>query len=423
MTAQSTFETLVRDGATLAIDTESDGASTLSVQVAARDPTGQLVAQVYHAPDIAFPAGFRAVNHLQGLGLDAGIGCRPPKAISADLSPTQVLADVFCLQGATPLSRAAGVLKLRDRNSQPANGIWDETARQWRVPQLKACLVGHFLQADIPRCFGRRFYDALFRPTPGIPNVDLSGRKRLTFVAQGRNFADYAPIVEFFQTQDGHLYAIRLTTLDTMLPFGPGSLDRLCQTFLGVGKSAAFSPDEMEQMRYAFQRRPEAAFGYALRDVILTLLLYEKMLERDRAMYEAFGLTPLRPMKATLGSRVAEFVFAATLQFASSSTVLNNPQRLKRLMRTGAVQRFQGNPEGSRFGEQTGAVHGGLRFTRSPTQFFHEAPNLLRDIDLQSCYPTIAARINAYWGTPVLLEPGNRGTSLRDGVALARRCR
>ena len=331
-----------------------------------------------------------------------------------------MLADIFAIEGATPLSRTACLSKLQNRDSHPANGVWDEAKQRWHVPQIRVCLVGHFLQADLPRCFGRRFYEILFRRGPGIPNIELSGRKRLTLVAQGQNFTDHAPIVEFLGTPDGHLYAIRLATFDTNLPFGSGSLDRLCQTFLGVSKADALSHDEIEQMRDTFLQRPHATFGYALRDVVLTLLLYEKMLSRDRAMYQAFGIAPIGPMKPTLGSRVAEFVFAATSQFASDSSRLKNPRHLKRIMRGGAIQRFRESAEGSRFGEQTGAIHGGLRFSRTPTRFFHDARGLLRDIDLQSCYPTIAGGINAYWGSPVLLEPGSQRTQLRDGVAFAR---
>ncbi len=166
----------------------------------------------------------------------------------------RMLADLFGLQHVTPLSRAAGLSRLRDPDSQPANGVWDETSQQWRVPQIKVCLVGHFLQADLPRCFGSRFYEALFRPAPGVPNIELSGRKRLTLVAKGQNFADHAPIVEFLQTPEGRLYAIRLATFDTTLPFGPGNLDRLCQTFLGVSKADTLSHDEIEHMRDTMRR-------------------------------------------------------------------------------------------------------------------------------------------------------------------------
>ncbi|HET6325476.1 MAG TPA: hypothetical protein VFG04_12425 [Planctomycetaceae bacterium] len=423
MTAEPTLEVLARDGIAVAIDTESHGASTLSVQVAARDQKGRLRAQVYYAPEIPVPPGFRAENHLQGLGrFDKRPKFRPPKVLSARLSPARMLADVFGFRDVTPVTRAAGLERLRDRNSQPANGVWDEEKQQWRVPVIRICLVGHFLQADLPRCFGRRHHEAVFRPLPGIPNIELSGRKRLTLVAQGRNFADYAPIVEFLETSGGDLFAIRLTTFDTMLPFGPGSLDRLSRTFLGVGKADTLSTGEKEQMRDTFLRRPDQAFGYALRDAVLTLLLYEEMLNRDRAMYEAFAIAPdlVAPMKPTLGSRVADFVFAATLQFVSDSKVLKNPRNLKRLMRGGAIQRFGGGAEGSRFGAQTGAIHGGLRFSRTPTVFWHEAKGMLRDIDLRSCYPTIAGGINVYWGRPVLLEPGDRRMSLREGVHFAR---
>ncbi|HEV3304177.1 MAG TPA: hypothetical protein VG055_31295 [Planctomycetaceae bacterium] len=423
MNAESTLEVLARDGVAVAIDTESDGASTLSVQVAARDQKGRLQAQIYHAPEIPVPAGFRAKGQLQGLGrLIKTLRCRPPKVLSARLSPARMLADVFSIRDTTPVSRAAGLERLRDRSSQPANGVWDENKQQWRVPVIRICLVGHFLQADLPRCFGRRHHEAVFRPLHGIPNIELSGRKRLALVAQGRNFADYAPIVEFLETSGGDLFAIRLTTFDTMLPFGPGSLDHLSQTFLGVGKADTLSKSEKEQMRDTFLRRPHEAFGYALRDAVLTLLLREEMLNRDRAMYEAFGISSdlVGPMKPTMGSRIAGFVFAATLQFVSDSKLLQNPRNLKRLMRSGAIQRFGGGAEGSHFGEQTGAIHGGLQFSRTPTVFWHAAKGMLRDIDLRSCYPTIAGGINVYWGRPVLLEPGNRLMSLRDAVHFVR---
>jgi hypothetical protein len=424
MNAESTLEVLARDGVAVAIDTESDGASTLSVQVAARDQKGRLQAQIYYAPEIPVPAGFRAKGQLQGLGrLIKTLRCRPPKVLSARLSPARMLADVFSIRDTTPVSRAAGLERLRDRSSQPANGVWDENKQQWRVPVIRICLVGHFLQADLPRCFGRRHHEAVFRPLHGIPNIELSGRKRLALVAQGRNFADYAPIVEFLETSGGDLFAIRLTTFDTMLPFGPGSLDHLSQTFLRVGKADTLSKSEKEHMRDTFLRRPHEAFGYALRDAVLTLLLREEMLNRDRAMYAAFGISSdlVGPMKPTLGSRVADFAFAATLQSVSDSKLLQNPRNLKRLMRGGAIQRFGASAEGSHFGEQTGAFHGGLRFSRTPTVFWHEARGLLRDIDLRSCYPTIAGLINVYWGRPVLLEPGNRRVSLADGVDFARR--
>ncbi|HXY34631.1 MAG TPA: hypothetical protein VEI07_10415 [Planctomycetaceae bacterium] len=295
----------------------------------------------------------------------------------------------------------------------------DEKKQRWRVPEIRVCLVGHFLHADLARCFGRRFYDELFRPVEVLPNIELSGRKRLKFVAQGRNFADHTPIVEFFETPDGSLFAIRVATVDTGLPFLSGSLEHLSQTFLGIGKADTMSKDEKKEMRNAFLRRPHEAFGYALRDAVLTLMLYEEMFRRDRAMYEEFGLEPLGPMKPTLGSRVADFVFTALLQSVCDSKLLKTPRNLRRLMQGGAIHRFGSTAEGSHFGEQTGAIHGALRYSRTPIVFWHEARGLLRDVDLRACYPTIAARMNVYFGKPVLFEPGNQRMSLHDGVAFA----
>jgi len=333
-----------------------------------------------------------------------------------------MLTDVFNIQDATPLSRAEGHARLTDPNSPPANAVWHDKSGQWRVPAIHVRLVGHSLHTGFPRFFGHQHHEAVFRPLPGAPDVALSGRKRLTVVAQGRNFSDYAPIVEFIETSESNLYAIRLETVDTMLPFGSGSLDHLSKVFLGVGKSEVLTRDEKEHMRDTFLRRPNEAFGYALRDAALTLVLYENMVQRDRAMYTAFGISPelMGRMKSTLGSRVAEFVFAATRQSLIGCTDLSNPRTLKRLMREGGIGRFERSSEGSHFGAQTGAVHGGLQFSRTPTVFWHEAPGMLRDIDLKSCYPRIASRINVYWGRPILVEPGNRRMRLHEAVSFAR---
>jgi hypothetical protein len=113
MSAESTLDVFARDGVAVAIDTESDGASTLSVQVVARDEKGRLQAQIYHAPEIPVPAGFRAKGQLQGLArLVKNLRCRPPKILSARLSPARMLADVFGFRDVTPVSRAAGLARL-----------------------------------------------------------------------------------------------------------------------------------------------------------------------------------------------------------------------------------------------------------------------------------------------------------------------
>src|SRR5207253_10872113 len=76
----------------------------------------------------------------------------------------------------------------------------------------------------------------------------------------------------------------------------------------------------------------------------------------------------------------------------------------------------------SRYGATTGKVHGGLLFSRSPFQFAHVAPGMLRDIDMSHCYPAILSGLDVYWGRPLVFEPGSRTITLRDAVKMAEGC-
>src|SRR5262249_11379769 len=100
------------------------------------------------------------------------------------------------------------------------------------------------------------------------------------------------------------------------------------------------------------------------------------------------------------------------------SIELGSAQKLKALMARGGHSLFTGNRPASRFGEQTGGVHGGLCFSRSSTQFWREAPGMLRDVDMAGCYNSIIAQLNVYWGKPLVFEPGRRALSLSDAIEL-----
>jgi len=118
----SDIDTLAQDGVVMAIDTEFDAASTVSVQVATRDRQRRLLLQIYHAPEIGFPAKYRAQDHLTGLAhCVEKLLCRCPRVLSRNLSLAGMLIDVFGIRDGVPVSRIEGLTRVRDRNSRPAN--------------------------------------------------------------------------------------------------------------------------------------------------------------------------------------------------------------------------------------------------------------------------------------------------------------
>jgi len=206
-------------------------------------------------------------------------------------------------------------------------------------------------------------------------------------------------------------------------PFGPGSLDAHGRTFLGVGKGDALGPEDKTRMLATFRTKTAAAYGYAAGDAVLTLEVHERMKAQDRAIYGAFGwadeTTP--PMKATVGGRAAQFLIEAARRAAAGSAALATGRGLKGLMRKGGLARFRGDRAYSRFGEQAGRVHGGLNFSRTPTRLWHEAPGMIRDVDMSGCYNRILAGMDVYWGRPVVHEPGRNVLTLHEAAEYAAR--
>jgi hypothetical protein len=90
---------------------------------------------------------------------------------------------------------------------------------------------------------------------------------------------------------------------------------------------------------------------------------------------------------------------------------------LKTLIRRGGFGPFRVQNSVSRYGEQTAKIYGGLTMSRSPTKFYHEAPGMLRDLDMTGCYNSIVSKINVYFGKPIVLEPGNRNMTLEEAVS------
>jgi hypothetical protein len=218
---------------------------------------------------------------------------------------------------------------------------------------------------------------------------------------------------------DGTVFAVRLRTRDTNLPFGSGSLDRQSQTFLGLRKSTALSDDEKEDMLRTFRTRPHDAFAYAITDAVNTLLVWEAMRKKHQRVYRSFGFPKesIPEMAATAGSRVAKFLTTMALSTAAAGSIeLANTTALEWLMKQGGAERFSSDTRVSRFGEQTAKTHGGLNFSRSGACLWHEADGQLRDVDLSGCYNTIIGGMQMYLGRPLVFEPGNSRMKLCEAV-------
>ena len=412
----------------VAIDTEFQGVRTLTIQAAGRVRPDRIAVQLYRDPAVpGLPRGFDVAAYLpptpEGSSGPREVILRPMATIRPDLSPVAILSDLFGLRGVAPCPRQEGRLRLDGGPTDgPTNGTWDRRAGRWKVPALRLVLVGHFLPADLGRIFGREFYDGLLHPAAGEPLVLATG-KTPGFAGTGPRAAFAPPVVEFAAGPDGSLHAIRLEFRDTTLPFGGGSLEALSRTFLGLGKGQAIVPADKAGMLAAFHTKPAEAYGYAARDAVLTLRVHERMQEEDRAIYAAFGWEDAQapPMKATLGGRAAQFLVEATRRSAAGSDALGEGRGLKALMRKGGLARFRGDRAYSRFGEQAGRAHGGLNFSRTPTRPWHEAPGMIRDVDMSGCYNRTLSDMDAYWGRPAVFEPGRRVLTLAEAVDLVAR--
>lgn len=304
---------------------------------------------------------------------------------------------------------------------EPANAKWIDKQRHWQVPTVKLTLVGHFVRADFCRIFGRQFFSSLKEAKQeGQTEIVIRCRKLIEFVERKEQRELPVPVLEYL-AKINHMFGLQVEMRDTMFPYGPGSLDSHSRTFLNLAKSEALTQPDKEDMRKTFQQKTADAYGYAMVDAVNTLLVHEQMIQKDRDIYRVFGFTDKKipTLRATLGSRVSTFLKKTTMRdVVGGGKTLASERSLERLMSKGGLALFKDQPEASKFGKQTGTTHGGLLYSRSPTRFWHESHGMLRDVDMSGCYNNIVAKLNAYWGRPVIFEPGSNGLLLKDAVAL-----
>jgi hypothetical protein len=383
----------------LAVDTEFDGTHTLLVQYAARLGRRVLV-QVYHSPAVV-PPDRRAVRRRlrRGLGrLGRRLTLRPFRPIRPDLSPARVLADLFALPGLAP-------------SAPPAGGAGEP------AETVDVTLVGHFLDADLFRAFGRGFLAAVLTDPAGPRAVVRAGRG-VGLAGPGPAGRFRPPVVEH-AADGGGRYAVRLATADTCRAFGSHPLDALARAFAGAGKAGDLTAEEKRRMADTLAADPVRVTAYAAADAVLTLAVDDRMRAAHRAMAADLGFAgeppPYRP---TLGARVADLLARAAVRMAGAPAGDAGSRAVRRLFRAGGGAAVA---DDSKFAGQTADVHGGLLLSRSPGRVYHHAPGMLRDVDLAGCYPAVLERMRVYLGRPVAFEPGGRGVTLREAVALCER--
>lgn len=403
----------------LAVDTEYEGNRTLTVQCAVQ--IGDTInIQVYRASDVPEPPDLNQIlkkfkKMLREMGKQVII--RPVKQLPRDLSPAKILNDLL-----DPRERWATV----DKSECPARKKKDR--KQQLRKRVDVVLVGHFLPADLLRMFGKGYTEKLL--AVGANRVVLHQMKRLGFTNQRQRTG---PVVCDGIRWGEDIVPVYLDTFDTNLPFGKRKLADLCKTFLNIDK-CEIAPDDLRNMLDYFKKTPEKAYEYAIRDVVLTLLLHEKMNQLDRQLLAQLELLTddSHEIKRTNGRRGSDALQRFIEKSAAGSTSLAkqrqsqgaSPDGHPEISRTKLIAHLQlGGAENlrehgrSEFGGQIGDVHGGLLFSRSGRQLYQEAPGQISDADLKSCYPSIIRIMNQYVGQPMLWEPGRSRRKLKDMVA------
>lgn len=400
----------------IAADTEFEGADTLTAQFATRIGD-KIIVQLYRSSRVTEPLSLAEIRQkLPDLSKwCSDVILRPVKVLTPDLSPVQVLRDLFRLDGVVPVPWQDGAAPVQDDGE--AIGYSGKVTQAGSAQRtLKLQLIGHFLSADLLRCFGGKFNANLLTPDNSTPEVFVRSSKLLGFAGHNKY---QPPIVEYALVEDQQ-YPVRLSTFDTNLPWGKAKLDSHAKLFLQLSKVDTVTQHDKARMEQTFLIKPVEAYTYAALDPILTLLVEERMRVAHGDLYRSLGFkeeeTP--KMRSTQGSGVSGMLMDLIRRAIAGATQLSKngkivKKEVKDLLARGSSEALA---KLSRFGAQTGATHGGLLVNRSPDKIYHEAPGSFRDIDLSGCYGNILTGINLYLGRPAVLEPGSQRMTVKQAV-------
>jgi hypothetical protein len=412
----------------VAVDSEFGCDATLTVQAAARIDDKNLVGQIYKANVIPEPpSGMHMGNCVEAT--EPGyrsyfdrLHVRPIQPLTESHSPARLLIDLFGWTMLKPISRSEGILQLRKEGPRRAIGFGASRTEVLPRPKLKLTVITHAWKFDLARIFGKRWYQSVLHSGVGR-RLELRDRKLPVFAEAGSEPACRyrAPAVEFLQFPDGELVAIELEFRDTNVVFGSAKLSQQSETYANVGKSDALSPAELGDMKATFTRRPAAAYCYALRDAVNTLLVFERM-ERFWATLQGKTGSPSEdyvPMGATPGRNAVELLVGVAQRAAEGSALLDNRNRIKQLWRRSGAVHFEGAGSASRYKAQTAKVQAGLQLPRTPDSPRYISPGKLVDVDMRSCFPGIISGMAVYLGRPIVLEPGRLDFLLAEAAKYA----
>lgn len=400
----------------IACDTEFEKADTLTAQFATRIGD-KIIVQLYRSSRVTEPLSLAEIRQkLPDLSKwCSDIILRPVKVLTPDLSPVQVLCDLFRLDGVVPVPWQDGAVPVQDDGEAIGYTSMVKLAGSAQRT-VKLQLIGHFLTADFLRCFGGKFNANLLTPDDSTPEVFVRSSKLLGFAGHNKY---QPPIVEYALVEDQQ-YPVRLSTFDTNLPWGKAKLDSHAKLFLQLSKVDTVTQHDKARMEQTFRIKPVEAYTYAALDPILTLLVEERMRVAHGNLYRSLGFkeeeTP--KMRSTQGSGVSGMLMDLIRRAIAGSTQLSKNGKIvkkgiKDLLARGSSEALASL---SRFGAQSGATHGGLLVNRSPDKIYDEAPGSFRDIDLSSCYGNILTGINLYVGRPAVLEPGSQRMTVKQAV-------
>ena len=225
-------------------------------------------------------------------------------------------------------------------------------------------------------------------------------------------------MVESVADRDGEQTAIELEMIDSEGPFGQGTLDELCRTFLGRGGPRR--PPRARATAESPRDRPRRPYAGGIEAAAPTLQLVEAMRREHRKVFATLSVGPAATlaMGASPGRRGANLLRVPAARHVAASAQLSSPVEFRELLRRGGRGHLGVVPSSGRFSAQTASCHGRLLFRRTPGRFWPEAPGMIRAGDGKRYSNQITRGLNVYFGEPLVLELGQRRVTLGAAVAL-----
>ncbi len=403
----------------VAVATEHTGKQTDALLLAAscgREWSSRVVFLIYRRPGFPdLPPNFDLESGWPRAGRssarwDGQLEPRPVRKLTPQLTPVDILRDLFGIEDLEPISPAA------------AFRLHKESGQLHEIPQVRLLLSSDHRSADHLRMCGRRFLRRVFTPQTGAVQaapVGLPGRRAVGSARAPGGLADDTPVVHYARDAANKIVAIELAAADPGQPCFFDPCESLTRTFLGPCRLSNPVTLWLSSNRPLFHADPARGYSHAIARVVRTSLLRDAMVAEHREIYQGLGFEPDRipPMKNSPDSRAAQLLEQLALRHAAGSEVLADLLALQALMR-------QGNPAEvgvacgpGRPGGPTGS-HDDVLIGGSGRRLWREAPGRdhLRELDLRECSNGVAEDKLLCCGRPAIYEPGDAVRSLLQMV-------